>query len=131
MASKAMREFRARRSYRFELDSPKVKVREVGIAIREGRKVVARVRWDQVIRLETYKRDLDTMDEIILEIVYVDAGAPLTLDVSEDCPGFSDLLDVLPRRFPGVPGDWFQRVRQPPFAPNFTVLYEHPKYPPG
>jgi hypothetical protein len=47
------------------------------------------------------------------------------MDVSEDDPGFAELIAELGRRLPGLPGvdDWWDKVAQPPFETQWTELY--------
>lgn len=82
---------------------PTVEVRADGFIIRQYEDELASVRWEQVTRIATYKRDNVTTDEIMLVFAY-DAGdaEPAMLEVSETWKGFSDFFEALPKRFPGL-----------------------------
>ena len=78
--------------------------------------------WRHVDAVLAYKRDLYTVDLICLGFVTPNG----TIEVHEEMQGWSELVEQLPSRFPGVPplSDWWERVAKPPFAPSVTKLYE-------
>jgi hypothetical protein len=82
----------------------------------------ASLEWRDVNAVLAYKRDLYTMDLICLGFV-TPAG---TIEVHEDIQGWSQLIEQLPSRLPGVPplSDWWERVAKPPFASCVTKLFE-------
>jgi len=79
-----------------------------------------RATWPEVTRITAYKIDRLTMDEIRVDFVLRDGT---TRVITEDSPGFDELMRELARRFPAVSG-WRDRVVQPAFAPSVSVLYE-------
>jgi len=87
----------------------------------EGKEVWC-FRLNEVVRIETYKRDIFSMDLVCLDF-FVESR-PLPCRTHEDMKGFPDLRGQMQRRFSSISGRWFQRVASPPFAVNHTVLYE-------
>jgi hypothetical protein len=80
------------------------------------------LKWRDVNAVIAYKRDLYTVDVICLGFV----TANVTFEVHEEMQGWSQLIEQLPSRLPGVPpfANWWERVAKPPFAPCATKLYE-------
>jgi len=78
------------------------------------------VRWSTVRTIATYKWDLWSYDDICLAFqVAEDSWA----EVSEDEPGFRELVVEVERRYPSVPRDWFNSVVHPAFETNYRVLW--------
>jgi hypothetical protein len=90
----------------------------------EGWGAAVDVGLDQIERVEVYKRDLMTEDQICMDI-WLDRTAPSPGPVSihEDMPGFDDVLEGL-ERLRGFDLQWRERVLQPAFAENRTLVYE-------
>lgn len=106
---------------------PRVEVRADGITLWNGETAVAAVAWAQVNRIATFKRDNYVTDEVMLALEYAGPdGQMMTLQLSEEWPGFQDLFGVLEERFPGLSPEWYMRVMTPAFDPSFTILYERP-----
>ena len=82
------------------------------------------VPWSAVLEVFAYKEDLFSFDEIRLGFRVSDDGT--FWSVSEDWPGYRELLDDLPVRFPGIRTDWFSGVAFPAFATNRTTLWGGP-----
>lgn len=79
-----------------------------------------RASWSDVKLITAYKIDRLTVDEIRVDFALRDG---ITRVITEECPGFDELMRELARRFPTVSG-WRDRVVQPAFAPSVSVLYE-------
>lgn len=80
------------------------------------------MRWARVKRVASYKRDNLTTDEVML--VFEMAEHPSTVqEVSEEWPGFQDLLGSLEREL-GISPTWYLDVIQPPFAANHRILFD-------
>ena len=79
------------------------------------------VKWEQVDEIVTWKDDLWAYDDIRLGFHLADTG--LWISLSEEQPGFCRVVEEMERRFPAIPGDWFQRVMFPAFVPNYAVLF--------
>ncbi len=78
------------------------------------------VAWADVLAITTYKRDLFTYDDICLAFK---VGPGRWVEVSEEEPGFAELVKAMEKAFPGVPRNWSETVVQPPFATNHRVLW--------
>jgi len=87
----------------------------------EGR-VVASVRWQNVLRVHTYKVDLATTDCICLSFEFNNGAAPVR--VSEEWAGFAELFAPLAAAFPTIPPGWYAEVMTPAFKANHRVLYD-------
>ncbi len=79
-----------------------------------------KLNWADVERITGYKMDLMTTDEICMEIFSGD----WKYSFSESTPGWYQLLVKLKIVFPSIPDNWDGKIMLPPFATNFTVLYE-------
>jgi len=79
-----------------------------------------RATWSEVKRITAYKIDRLTVDEIRMDFALQHG---ITRVITEEFPGFEELMLELERRFPTVSG-WHSRVVQPAFAPSVSVLYE-------
>lgn len=82
------------------------------------------VRWERVVRVLAYKRDLWTTDEVVLAFRQW-PDPELVLEVSEEWPGFADLFEPLEREL-GVSARWYLDTIGRPFATDFQVVYERP-----
>ena len=81
------------------------------------------ISFDAIRELAVYKADLLTIDLICCQIRTGAIGGPVLFTVDEDMPGFDGLM----RRFETLPGfdrDWHGKVVQPPFATNWTVIFQ-------
>jgi hypothetical protein len=76
--------------------------------------------WSEVERIVAYKLDRMTTDEICLDLVANDWQATYT----EMTPGWYQFLEKLESVFPTIPPDWDAKIALPPFATNYTVLWE-------
>lgn len=125
---KLLRGLAARFRSRRERPSLVVEVDADGVTLRIGEDMRS-VRWDQVTRVYTCKRDRVMTDEIVLMFEFTGPdGATRALPVSEEWPGFTGVMQVLPERF-GISPGWYERVMFPVFNANLTVLYERPASP--
>jgi hypothetical protein len=59
-------------------------------------------------------------DEICMDIF----SGEWKVTFSESVQGWYQLLAKLKMVFPSIPDNWDGQIRQPPFATNYTVLYE-------
>ena len=81
---------------------------------------IQKIKWAEIERIAGYKTDLMTTDEIRMDIQW--KGQTWTL--TEETPGWYQLLKRLHDTFPSIPEDWEGAIIQPPFATNYTILYE-------
>lgn len=79
------------------------------------------VRWDEVARVGTWKRDLFTIDDICLFFECYDGRRVFTSEEYTD--GFSALSEAAAREL-GFPESWFGDVMQPPFATCEATLVD-------
>lgn len=76
-------------------------------------------RWEDVLRIDGYKRDELVVDAICLDIQF----ASNYVTVSEDAANWREFLGALYARFPGIDRDWQQQILLPAFVENRMVLY--------
>ncbi len=85
--------------------------------------VLFRVDLDKVLKITAYKKDLITTDLVCFEIeVSEDAGLQVWL-IHEELQGF-ETVDRLFQKLPGYMPDWRDKVIQPAFAANETVIFD-------
>jgi hypothetical protein len=91
---------------------------EDGLHAVEG-ELSTHIAWSEVRRVDTYKKDCFTVDQIRL-IFFSDHNA---IEFTEDDPAFTELCDAVSRKL-GVPDDWRLRlVLSPAFEATPTTLY--------
>lgn len=79
--------------------------------------------WADITQLNVYKVDQFTIDRIDMEIVYGDK----TFTISEELPGWYQFVLKTKEVFPTIPKDWDINIIQPPFATNYTTIYDKAK----
>ena len=81
------------------------------------------VAWQDVIRVEAFKIDLFTVDQICIELILRDGYA---LEINEEMDGWFELMEKLPEYLPGCKKfhEWFMNVAVPAFETNETTLYQ-------
>lgn len=82
--------------------------------------LIARVRWDDVRAIRTYKRDLFCYDMICLGFQLPDKS---WIELWEESDGFLDVAERMRDHFPSVPEKWYSDVMMPPFVTSDTFLY--------
>jgi hypothetical protein len=97
-------------------------VTELGVVLSADGRERWHFAWADVTRIETYKRDLLTVDTICLDFCV--GGRQLTYPTHDDMSGFDDLCGRLRDRFPRIAEDWLREVAFPAFETNHRVLYE-------
>jgi hypothetical protein len=80
------------------------------------------VLWRGVRRVVAFKRDLYTTDAIML-LLELDGPAPRLLELSEEWPGFADLLGSMEGTL-GISPAWYIEIMTPVFEATPRVLYE-------
>ena len=78
------------------------------------------VLWKEIEKIQGYKLDLFTTDEICLDIFLPET----IITISESAEGFMEFLEMLQNEFPSFDKSWYEKIIQPPFATNLTILYE-------
>lgn len=78
--------------------------------------------WEEIEEVWAYKRDLFTVDQICLDI----KGEDVEIFVTEDIPGWAELIAALPAGLPGCLSqeEWLSAVTHPAFEENLTLLYK-------
>jgi hypothetical protein len=87
------------------------------IDLKNGKRKIC---WKDIQKLEGYKRDLITIDQVCLDIILNET----IITISEDTEGFGPFIEELKKQFPSIDKDWDLKVTEPPFATNLTVLFK-------
>ncbi len=98
-----------------------IRLLDDGFAVDRDEVEIFRVRWEEVLEIVTFKRDLLTTDCVCLAFRCSERN--VYSEVNEEIPGFAQLIDELPYRFAAIDSEWFNKVTQPPFATSFTRLH--------
>ena len=80
---------------------------------------VSVVEWSSINKIIAYKVDLLTVDEICFEINYLNKR----LIITEESDGWRVFLKQLIIRTPTIDSKWEEKLIQPSFERNETVLY--------
>ena len=79
-----------------------------------------KVKWADIERLIAYKKDLVTIDEICLDIIYNNREITLT----EETAGWYQFLQKIRLVFPSILENWDRDITNPAFATNLRILYQ-------
>ena len=83
-------------------------------------KFIKELKWSDITELNVYKKDLMTVDEIRMEIVYGEK----CFEISEEVPGWYQFISRTKEIFPTIPPTWDFEIIQPPFATNYSTIYK-------
>src|SRR5689334_22982850 len=100
----------------------RIAITEQDMTLFEDGREVWHFQWSDVMRIETYKRDLFSVDMICLDF-FVEFRQ-LAFPTHDEMQGFDVLCDQLRRYFPSIEEEWWSQVAFPAFAGNNRVLYE-------
>lgn len=100
---------------------PRISARPDGFSLLFPDGSTVDIRWTAVVRVAAFKRDLFITDELVVAFE-TDDGPGRTTEVSEEWPGFQELLSGLETGL-GIDASWYGDVIQPPFATNFREIY--------
>jgi hypothetical protein len=103
-------------------EAKRLVVSKDGLGLLEGEREVYRFKWTEVSKIETYKRDLGTVDMICLDFTL--SAQHIVYMANDEMAGFDELTKHLTRDFPTVPVDWWSDVAFPAFATNHRILFE-------
>lgn len=78
------------------------------------------VNWQEITELNVTKKDLITIDQIEMEIVY---GEKYFV-INEDLPGWFQFVKKIKEIFPTIPKDWDINIIQPPFAKSYSNIFK-------
>lgn len=76
--------------------------------------------WNDIVKIEAFKIDLLTFDEIVMEFETTERQMTIT----ESTNGWNDFITHLPKVFPSINPEWWPEVVQPSFAESRTIVYE-------
>lgn len=81
------------------------------------------IAWQDVVRIEVFKRDLYVVDLICVSLLLRDNKS---VEINEEMEGWDSVVDKLPEYLPGCQKfeEWFQMVAFPAFKTNSTVIYQ-------
>lgn len=105
---------------RRERELPAIAADLTGFTLTIGRESRA-IPWQSVQKIAAYKQDLGTVDRIVL-LIEVSRTGETTLQLPEDCPGFSSLFGPMEQAL-GINPSWYLEIMTPVFEPTPTVLF--------
>jgi hypothetical protein len=77
-------------------------------------------RWDEIIKIQTFKADCLAYDMICLRF----STTKQSFVFNEDTTGFVILMKSMSQRYPDIPEEWYFEVMQPPFETNQRTLWK-------
>jgi len=92
-----------------------------GMAMFTNDEEVYRFRWEDVVKIDAYKRDLRNSHLICLS--FHTADSELYYSPHEEVEGFDAICECIARHFPSVDIGWREDSTLP-LEPKFRVLYE-------
>ncbi len=78
-------------------------------------------RWADIEAIFAYKLDLITIDEIKMDIFTKDE---YRISLTEEHPHWNQFIEKLKEMFPSIDQYFDMKVMFPPFATNFTLVYD-------
>ena len=78
------------------------------------------IRWTDIERLEAYKADLLTTDEICIDIIFDNK----TIIITEETKGWYQFIDKLTSVLPSINNNWQALVLASPYEYDLTTIYE-------
>jgi len=78
------------------------------------------IKWTDIERLEAYKADLMTTDEICIDIIFDNK----TIIITEDTKGWYQFIDKLKSALTLTNSNWETLVLKSPFEYDLTTIYE-------
>jgi hypothetical protein len=81
------------------------------------------IHWSEIKAVYAYKRDCFAVDQINLALEFEDGTS---IQISENDEGYTEFLKALPTGIDGFPAEqeWWEKVALPPFATNWTCLFQ-------
>lgn len=86
------------------------------------KKFTETIRWGNITKLNVYKVDLLTIDQIEMEIEYNDSKE--LIRITEELPGWYQFVLKTKEVFPTIPKDWDIDIINPAFERNYRTIYE-------
>ena len=109
----------ARKSQRLEIQGG-------GFSILENDKESINIRWEEIVEIVAFKRDLLTVDLVCFNFRAIRKGENIWILIHEEMKGFDVLTNELQRRLSEFDSDWRDKVIKPAFASSCTTLYLKP-----
>jgi hypothetical protein len=109
--------------FTFRREPPhRIEIRDDGFEVTDGAKKISGMRWDDISRVAAFKRDCFSVDMICISL----SDGTWEIEVNEDLEGWKALLNALAQNVSNFPPyeQWFMQIAQPPFATNFTLIYQ-------
>ena len=78
------------------------------------------IRWDEIETINVYKKDQIVYDRIDMEIYFLDK----MIKISEDLPSWYQFVEKSKKELPKLDENWDFDIIQPPFAVNYTTIYQ-------
>jgi hypothetical protein len=78
------------------------------------------IKWTDIERLEAYKVDLMTTDEVCMDITFDNK----TITITEETKGWYQFIDRLEHQLSHINADWQALVLKTPFEYDLTTIYE-------
>ncbi|PUB25902.1 hypothetical protein C8J95_11269 [Elizabethkingia sp. YR214] len=78
------------------------------------------IRWDDIVLISTYKKDLLTVDCIMIEIHLKET----LISINDQAEGYMKFMETASQRLQHFKKDWFMAVAFPAFETNETVIYK-------
>lgn len=125
--ARVARIFKDLRQRKIELLRASIEMDEHGLTrithFSDGSTKSAAMKWSEISRVAAFKQDLQAYDLLCMALT----GSQGTMIVDEEMEGFDAMIAALPQRISGAPPvkAWWDKVIQPPFATNWTVLFAH------
>lgn len=102
--------------------SPVIKVRDEAFEIIGKKGLMAACRFDEIERIEAYKRDEFTTDLICCDVFTGHGESARVWFIHEEMLGFEDLIQRLAAL--GGHENWYADIMLPAFAENRTVIFD-------
>src|ERR1044072_4672036 len=102
----------------------RVEIHDDGFTTYREDNFVEYFRWNEKNFICTYKVDCYTYDMIWLGFVLQDERE---IQIREETKGFADFSSKVSETFLSIDKQWYFKVQLPPFAENFTILFEREK----
>lgn len=104
----------------------KILLKPLGIEIHHSADEFITIPFNQISRIEIFKRDILVTDLICSQIYYQTNAGIRSAIIHEEMTGYEETLS----RFAGFPGfmtDWRDEVVKPPFTENRTTVFTRDK----
>ena len=92
---------------------------EDGFVISDEKRSIP-IAWAEITKINVFKKDLVIYDLVMMEIVCGESA----LVIDEESPGWYQFVIKSKEVFPSIPKHWDVEIIKPPFAENFSTIYE-------